>query len=106
MAKQSDTREPKYRSAPSKYRQVQVASLDRGRKGKHHDLVARILDELRTVKPGAALVVPLGQVGGIGLPNLRSAVHRAAAFAGVRIRTLADDTNFYVWASDSKTEAR
>jgi hypothetical protein len=102
MTKGSEAKEPKHRLLSGKYRQVQVASLEKGRKGKHHQLVAGILDELRTAKAGAALVIPLGEVGGIGLANLRSAVHRAAASAGIKIQTLADDTNFYVWASESK----
>jgi hypothetical protein len=106
MTKQSGTRERRYLSASGKYRQVKVASLDKGRKGKHHDLVAGILDELRTAKPGAALVIPLDEVGGIGLTNLRSAVHRAAGSAGIKIQTLADDANFYVWSGESKTEER
>ena len=98
--------EARHRSTSGKYRQVQVESLDRGRKGKHHDLVAGILEELQTARPGAALVIPLDEIGGIGLANLRSAVHRAATSAGIRIQTLADDTNFYVWPGESETEER
>ena len=94
MTKRSGTREPRNRLSSGKYRQVQVASLDKGRKGKHHELVTKTLDELRSAKPGAALVIPLGEVGGIGLANLRSAVHRAAGSAGTKIQTLADETNF------------
>lgn len=106
MSKGSEVKAPKHASTSGKYRQVEVASLDKGRKGKHNELVAGILGELRTAKAGAALVIPLGEVGGIGLANLRSAVHRAAASAGMKIQTLADDTNFYVWASESKREER
>jgi hypothetical protein len=81
----------------TKYRRVEVAGLDRGRRGKHHDLVAGIIEELRAAPSGAALEIPLGDVGGIGLANLRSAVHRASAAAGIGIETLADEKNFYVW---------
>lgn len=84
----------------NKYRHVQVAALDRGRKGKHHDLVAGILDELKMAPQGAALQIPLADVGGIGLPNLRSAVRRASTSAGIAIETLADETNFYVWKKE------
>src|ERR1700740_2037717 len=82
---------------PHKYRRVQVADLDRGRKGKHYDLVRGILQELRSLGTGAALEIPLAEVGGIGLANLRSAVHRASKSDGIEIETLADPTNFYVW---------
>lgn len=82
---------------------MDVADLDRGRRGKHHDLVKGILDELRTAPLGAALEIPLSEVG-VGLANLRSAVHRASAGSGITIETLADDRNFYVWRKDSSTE--
>jgi hypothetical protein len=80
-----------------KYRRVEISDLDRGRRGKHHDLVQGILKELELAAPGSALEVPLNEVGGIGLANLRSAVHRASAAQGLVIETLADDKNFYVW---------
>jgi len=78
-------------------RQVQVSSLDRGRRGKHHEIVQGILKELQMAEPKAALEIPLAEVGGIGLANLRSAVHRGASSAGIAIETLADEKNFYVW---------
>jgi hypothetical protein len=81
----------------SKYRRVDVASLDRGRRGKHHDLVQGIVQELFGAEDGSALEIPLADVDGIGLANLRSAVHRGAASAGLPIETLADEKNFYVW---------
>jgi hypothetical protein len=80
-----------------KYRRVDLASLRKGRRGKHHDLVGGILEELKGVQPGSALEIPLADVNGIGLANLRSAVHRASTSAGVEIETLADEKNFYVW---------
>ena len=80
-----------------KYQRVEVSNLDRGRRGKHHDLMEGILGELDSATPGSALAIPLDEIGGIGLPNLRSAVHRAAASRGIEIETLADKKNFYVW---------
>ena len=67
---------PKGTTPDLKYRRVEVAALDRGRRGKHHDLVQGILGELTTLSPGSAMEIPLADVGGIGLANLRSAVHR------------------------------
>jgi len=80
-----------------KYRRVDLSSLRRGRRGKHHDLVEGILEELEGVQPGSALEIPLADVNGIGLANLRSAVHRASNSSGMEIETLADEKNFYVW---------
>jgi hypothetical protein len=79
------------------YRRVAIADLDRGRRGKHHDLVQGILEELKMASSGSALEIPLADVGGIGLANLRSAVHRASTSEGLVIETLADEKNFYVW---------
>jgi hypothetical protein len=79
------------------YRRVAITDLDRGRRGKHHDLVQGILEELKTAKSGSALEIPLADVGGIELANLRSAVHRASTSEGLAIETLADEKNFYIW---------
>jgi hypothetical protein len=76
---------------------VDVANLKRGRRGKHHELVQGIVQELTSLQPGSALEIPLAEVGGVGLANLRSAVHRAASSSGLNIETVADDGNFYVW---------
>jgi hypothetical protein len=92
-------RNPKSESKPPdlKYRQVKVDALDKTRRGKHHDLVLGILQELKTLAPGSAMQIPLSDVGGIGLANLRSAVHRASTSHELEIETLADDENFYIW---------
>ena len=91
-------KESKSQTAPLlKYRRVEVAGLDKGRRGKHHDLVQGILAELNTAQAGSALEIPLDDVGGIGLANLRSAIHRGASTTGISIETLADEKNFYVW---------
>lgn len=79
-----------------KYRHVRLSSLRQGRRGKHYDLVEGILSELEAVPEGSALEIPLVDVG-IGLANVRSAVHRGAASKGLEIETVADDKNFYVF---------
>jgi hypothetical protein len=95
MAKEESNRVQK--PAAGKYRRVEVSTLDRGRRGKHHELVEGILKELQMAEPDSALEIPLSDIGGIGLANLRSAVHRGASSANLTIETLADDKNFYVW---------
>jgi hypothetical protein len=92
MAKTGKSNPP----AAFKYRQVALSSLRKGRRGKHHDLVAGILEELQVVPAGSALEIPLDGVE-IGLANVRSAVHRGAAAIGIEIETLADAKNFYVF---------
>jgi hypothetical protein len=101
MARNSKSEE---QTPDTKYRQVKIDGLDRGRRGKHFDLIQGILQQLKTVPPGSAMEIPLAEVGGIGLPNLRSAVHRAATSHGLEIETLADDKNFYVWRKKIERE--
>jgi len=95
MAKEDKSR--LQQSAGNKYRRVDVSSLDRGRRGKHHEIVQGILKELETAEPDSALEIPLDSVGDIGLANLRSAIHRGAKSEGLAIETLADEKHFYVW---------
>jgi hypothetical protein len=99
-------KDPKAGEKPSelKYREVKVAGLDRGRRGKHYDLIVGVLQQLKTLPPGSAMEIPLAGVGGIGLANLRSAVHRASTSHGLEIETLADEKNFYVWRKKVKKE--
>ena len=85
-----------------KYRQVNVADLKTGRHGKHFSLVQGIVQELKTLKPGSALEIPLAEVGGVGLANLRSAIHRAASSYDLNIETVADDGKLFVWKASSK----
>ena len=80
----------------SPYRQVPVNALNKGRRGRHHDLIVGILRELESLPPDAAMEISLANVG-IGLANLRAAVHRACNSHGLQVGTLADEKNFYVW---------
>ena len=93
---------PKNKTTASlKYRRVEVAGIKKGRRGKHHELVEGILRELKTLPAGSAMKIPFDYVGGFGLANVRSAVHRAATSEALPIETLADETNLYVWKTDS-----
>lgn len=87
---------PKIKSA-NLYKTMKVDTLPSGRRGKHYDLTEGIVRELKGVKEGMALIVPLASVGGVELANLRSAVHRAASADKLEIETQADENNFYVW---------
>jgi hypothetical protein len=87
---------PKIKST-NLYKSMKVANLPIGRRGKHYDLTEGIVRELKAVKEGMALIIPLASVGGVELANLRSAVHRAASADNLEIETQADEKNFYVW---------
>src|SRR5271170_1311662 len=79
------------------YERVILASLRRNRRGKHHDLIQGVFQDLESLPTGSAIKIPLAEVDGITLANLRSAVHRASTSRGLEIETLSDDDNFYIW---------
>jgi hypothetical protein len=79
------------------YDRVILANLRRNRRGKHHDLIEGVFQDLETLPAGSAIKIPLDQVDGITLANLRSAVHRASSSRGLEIETLSDEGNFYIW---------
>ena len=78
---------------------VRVKDLPRGRRGKHFDLLGKILDDLSHAPSGSAVKVPLEDTGGVGLANLRSAVNRTTRAKGLKIETQSDEKYFYVWKS-------
>src|SRR5882762_1273628 len=87
----------KARKSPVKYERVILADIRRSRRGKHHDLLVGIFQDLESLPKGSAIKIPLAEVDGNTLANLRSAVHRASASRGLRIETLSDEENFYIW---------
>jgi len=79
------------------YQRVILADLRRSRRGRHHDLMRGIFQDLESLPRGSAIKIPLAQVDGTTLANLRSAVHRASTARGLGIETLSDEENFYIW---------
>jgi hypothetical protein len=96
MAKKVSKKKPKTRGG-RKYERVSVASLGKGRRGKHHLLVQGILHELEELPKGSAIKIPLAETEGVSLANLRSAMHRATASRRLRVETSSDEKNFYIW---------
>jgi hypothetical protein len=79
------------------YETVPTAGLKRSRKGKHHDLMRRIMEDLRQSRPGFAVKIPLSSTEGVPVLNLRSVIVRTAAKEKTRVATSSDDEYFYVW---------
>jgi len=84
-----------------KYDRVVVSDLRRGRRGKHHELVEGIFQDLESLPEGSAIKIPMDQIDGITLANLRSAVHRASLSRGLGTETLSDENSFYIWKAPS-----
>ena len=87
----------KAQNSPAKYERVSLADIRRTRRGKHHDLLGGIFQDLESLPTGSAIKIPLTEVDGMTLANLRSAVHRASVSRGLGIETLSDEENFYIW---------
>jgi hypothetical protein len=87
----------KNQKVPLNYDRVVLANIRRNRRGKHHDLIQGIFQDLETLPVGSAIKLPLAKLDGITLANLRSAVHRGSASRSLEIETLSDQDNFYIW---------
>jgi hypothetical protein len=79
------------------FKRVPISALKKRRRGKHHDLMGGILQELETLPGSSAIQIPIKEIGGISLSNLRSAVHRATTARGVEVETASDSEHLYVW---------
>ena len=95
MTKQKSENKPKGRRP--RFEQISVASLGKGRRGKHHGLIQEILQDLAALPRGQAIKIPLADVAGVTLANLRSAMHRATTSRKLRVETSSDEHNFYIW---------
>jgi len=83
------------------YGRVLISELKKSRKGKHYDLLARIMEDLRKSAPIYAVRIPLSGIEGVSVLNLRSAIVRAAKKDDIEVSTSSDDQNFYVWKAKS-----
>ena len=84
------------RVSAKNFKRVRVSELRQGRKGKHHDAVMPIVDEIESLSDGEAIVIPLASLR-IPLTNLRAALTKAAAARELKVSTYSDENSLYVW---------
>jgi hypothetical protein len=80
-----------------RYERVPSAGLKGSRRGRHHELVAGILNDLATLPTGSAVQIPLSSIDGLSVAKLRSAIVRATNKQDIGIETSSDAKHFYLW---------
>jgi hypothetical protein len=83
------------------YERVLISELKKSRKGKHHELLGRIMEDLKRSAPRYAVRIPLSTIQGVSVLNLRAAIVRTANKDDIKVSTSSDDQNFYVWKAES-----
>ena len=96
---------PKLISLPMNYETMPQADVPQGRKGKHKQIVNKILNDLAKLRAGSALRIPLVELGD-SKENVRSALNRACRQRGLHVATASDELYLYVWQPDVKRENR
>ena len=82
--------------AISHFKTMDLGEVPRSRNGKHKAIVTLILRDLDQLKDGAALRVPLAELGDTK-QNVRSALNRATRNAKRNVATATDENFLYVW---------
>ena len=78
------------------FKTLELGAVPHSRAGKHKKIVTMILRDLDQLKDGAALRVPLGELGNTK-ENVRSALNRATRGAKRNVATATDENFLYVW---------
>ena len=82
--------------AVAHFRTLDLGDVPHSRNGKHRAIVTMILRDLDELKDGAALRVPLADLGSTK-ENVRSALNRATRKAKRNVATATDEGFLYVW---------
>jgi hypothetical protein len=78
------------------FKTLDLGDVPHSRAGKHKKIVTMILRDLDQLKDGAALRVPLAELGNTK-ENVRSALNRATRNAKRNVATATDENYLYVW---------
>ena len=81
---------------PAHFKTVAQLDVPHSRNGKHKKIVSMILRDLDQLKDGAAIRVPLLELGD-SKENVRSALNRATRKIKRSVATATDDSFLYVW---------
>ncbi len=82
--------------APMNFKAMARADVPQGRKGKHREIVSKILSDLDQVQGRVALKIPLEELAETK-ERVRAALNRATHKTGRQVATASDDSFLYVW---------
>jgi hypothetical protein len=86
----------KAKRAVANFRTMELADVPHSRNGKHKVIVSMILRDLDRLKDGAAIRIPLTELGDTK-ENVRSALNRATRNAKLNVATATDENFLYIW---------
>lgn len=90
--------------AEPNFQTILQTALPFGRKGKHHEIVQALLEDLEQLDTGRAIRIPLSDLPDT-IPNVRSALNRATRKRNLVVATSSDNDFFYVWKPNGRAEA-
>ncbi len=90
------TRKKKSGVQPGNFETVAKSELPNGRRGKHHQMLVEVLEDLQQLAGGRAMRIPLADYPG-SVADIRSAIHRVTKKRNLEIATSSDDEYFYLW---------
>jgi hypothetical protein len=83
-------------SALPRFKTMAMVDVPHSRSGKHKKIVTAILRDLDQLGEGAALKIPLAEIGD-SKENVRSALNRATRKSSRDVATATDEKFLYVW---------
>ena len=87
---------PRINKVPMNFKTMPQGDVPQGRKGKHKQIVTKILSDLDQLPAGVALKVPLSELEE-SKENVRSALNRAIHKGNRNVATASDADFLYVW---------
>lgn len=84
---------------PMKFESIFQVDVPKGRDGKHKLIVELLLNDIRQLKVGSALKIPLSALPD-SKENIRAALSRATRQKKIDIATSSDDQFLYVWVPE------
>ena len=87
---------PRINKIPMNFKTMPQTDVPQGRRGKHNQIVTKILSDLDQLPAGVALKVPLAELEE-SKENVRSALNRAIHKSNRKVATASDADFLYVW---------